>query len=142
MTFPANIIVAEFDDLLYPIFLRMLQDGLGAFRLRCPCFDFKWYTFAFHSHKKIQFKTGILLEVVKVLTFLVKRVSHEVFEDGAFEAAKIALKDVCPCSWSEHRNQKSYIRRVYLEDIVLCVPFHWKTGDVGIIAATDNTSIF
>ena len=88
--------VAEFDDVFHVVFVRVLQNSLDALGLGRFGFHFKRHTFAFHPDEEVQLKTWVFQEVVQVLLLFVKRVSHQILEDGAFESSQVALQDVRP----------------------------------------------
>ena len=57
LAFPADIVVAEFDDVFHVVLVRVFQDSLNALGLGRLGFHLKRYTFAFHPDEEVQLKT-------------------------------------------------------------------------------------
>ena len=89
-----NIIVAELDEMLHPIFLGMFPHGGETFGLGVSGFHLYRYAFTLIPDEEVQFQTRIFLEVIKALPFLDKRISHKTFKNGTFITTQIALKNI------------------------------------------------
>lgn len=62
------------------------------------------------------------------MLLLVKRVSHQILEDGAFESSQVALQDIRPGPRAQHLDEQADISRVNLEHIIFGIAFHRGYG--------------